>query len=189
MPLRSLGPAARGLLLLILIATPAPALAVTPVLWTVETPADLDRGKTDGVAISPDGDLVLAPSLKLLKIPPLIEAPEPFLWSQAVDSKGTLYLGGGSGGHVYRIPRASAGSLYFETGDMAVHALAVGGSDVLYAATSPNGRILEITGEGKGQVYYDPDERYIWALQPNSRGDLYAATGEHGVIYRITYGD
>ncbi len=183
---RPFGLAARGLLIAALVALPGTATAVSPALWTVSTPEEFELGTPDGVAVGPYGELMLAPSLKPLKVPPLAESPEPFLWSQAIDSKGTLYIGGGSGGHVFRIPRAAAGSLYFESGDLAVHALAIGPADVLYAATSPNGRVFEITGEGKGQVYYEPDERYIWALQADGKGHLYAATGEHGVIYRIT---
>jgi hypothetical protein len=184
-PLSLTGSTVRHLLLAALLATPFPALAVTPVLWTVETHEDFARGTPDGVAVSADGDLVLAPALKQLEVPPLNEAPEPFLWSQAVDSKGTLYLGGGTGGHIYRVPKGVAGSLYYESGDLAVHALAIGPSDVLYAATSPNGRILKITGEGKGELYYEPDDRYIWALLSNPKGEVFAATGEHGVIYKI----
>jgi len=36
---------------------------------------------------------------------------------------------------LYRVPKGAQGSLYYETGDLAVHALAVDRSDVLYAAT------------------------------------------------------
>lgn len=163
----------------------SPALAVSPVLWTVETFEDFDRGKPDGAAVAAAGELVLAPTIRPLRIPPFDTAPEPFLWSQAVDSKGTLYVGGGSGGRIYRVPRGGQGSLYYETGDLAVHALAVDRSDVLYAATSPQGKIYRITGEGKGDIHYAPDDRYIWSLAVGAGGELYAATGERGIIYRI----
>ena len=111
MPLHSFGSAVRRLLILVLLTWPATALAVSPVLWSVETAEGFELGTTEGVAILPDGEVILAPALRSLKVPPLTEAPEPFLWSQAIDSKGTLYLGGGSGGHIYRVPRAGAGSL------------------------------------------------------------------------------
>ncbi len=186
MLLRSSACAVRGLVLAALLVIPGPLLAVTPILWTMETYEDFERGKPDGVAVAASGELVLAPGLRPLKLPPLEETPEPFLWSQAVDSKGTLYVGGGTGGRIYRIPRGAAGALYYETGDLAVHALAVDRSDVLYAATSPQGKVYRITGEAKGEVYYQPEDRYIWALAFGPKGDLYAATGEHGVVYKIT---
>ena len=181
------GMRARKLLLaaLALSVLPRPALAVSPVLWTLETYDDFEKGKPDGAAVAATGELVLAPALKPLKVPPLDQSSEPFLWSQAVDSKGTLYAGGGNGGKIYRVPKGAAGSLYYETGDLAVHALAVDRNDVLFAGTSPNGKIYRITGEAKGEVYYEPEDRYIWDLAVGPKGDLFAATGEGGVIYRI----
>ncbi len=172
-----------GALLLTLL--PRPALAVAPILWTVETFDDFEKGKPDGAAVASGGELVLAPALRPLKVPAIEQASEPFLWSQAVDSKGTLFVGGGNGGKIYRVPKGAQGSLYYETGDLAVHALAIDRSDVLYAATSPQGKIYRITGEAKGEVYYQPEDRYIWALAIGPKGDLYAATGERGIIYRI----
>jgi len=173
------------LLAALLMLIPGHLMAVTPILWTVETFEDFERGKPEGIAVAAAGELVLAPALKPMKLPPLEESPDPFLWSQAVDSKGALYVGGGSGGKVYRIPRGAAGALYYETGDLAVHALAVDRGDVLYAATSPQGKIYRITGEGKGEVYYQPEDRYIWALAVSPKGELYAGTGERGVVYRV----
>ncbi len=177
--------AALPLIGLLLLAPPASAFAVSPILWTLETFDDFEKGKPDGAAVASGGELVLAPALRPLKIPALEQSSEPFLWSQAVDGKGTLYVGGGNGGKIYRVPRGAQGSLYYETGDLAVHALAVDKNDVLYAATSPQGKIYRITGEAKGEVFYSPEDRYIWALAFGPKGDLYAATGERGIIYRV----
>ena len=173
------------LVTLALLAFPASVFAVAPILWTLETYEDFEKGKPDGAAVAPGGELVLAPALRPVKVSPLEQASEPFLWSQAVDAKGTLYVGGGNGGKIYRVPKGAAGSLYYETGDLAVHALAVDRNDVLYAATSPQGKIYRITGEAKGEIYYQPEDRYIWALALGPKGDLYAATGEHGIVYRV----
>ena len=169
-----------------LLAGAAPARAVAPVLWTVETLDEFERGKPDGVALGAPGELTLSPALIGLNVPALEQSSEPFLWSVAVDSKGTVYAGGGRNGTVYRIPRSGTGSAWFESGDLAVHALAVDRNDVVYAATLPEGRVVRITGEGKGETWYQPEDRYIWDLALGPKGDLYAATGERGVIYRIT---
>jgi len=170
---------------LILAAFPASTFAVSPILWTLETFDDFEKGKPDGAAVAAGGELVLAPALRPLKIPAIEQASEPFLWSQAVDSKGTLYVGGGNGGKIYRVPKGAQGSLYYETGDLAVHALAVDKNDVVYAATLPQGKIYRITGEAKGEVYYAPEDRYLWALAFSPRGELFAATGERGIVYRV----
>ena len=163
----------------------SPAHAVAPILWTMQTLEEFEQGKPDGIAVGSRGDLALTPDLKLLNVPAFDQTTEPFLWSQAVDSKGTLYVGGGRSGGVFRIPAGGTGSLYYETGDLAVHALAIDRSDVLYAGTSPQGRIYRITGEGKGEVYYHPEDRYIWSMVCNDKGELYVATGERGIVYKV----
>jgi sugar lactone lactonase YvrE len=177
----------RSLLALILLPLfgISPAGAVAPILWTMQTLEEFEQGKPKGVAVGSRGDLALTPDLKLLNVPALDQTTEPFLWSQAVDSKGTLYVGGGRNGGVYRIPGGGTGSLYYETGDLAVHALAIDRSDVLYAGTSPEGRVYRITGEGKGEVYYHPEDRYIWSMVSAGKGELYVATGERGIIYKV----
>ncbi len=163
-----------------------PARAVSPVLWTTETYDDFDKGKPEGAAVAGTGELLLAPALRSVRVPPLDSSGDPFLWSAALDSKGTLYVGGGSGGRVYRVLKGAQGALYYETGDLAVYALAVDQADVLYAATGPQGKIVRITGEAKGEVYYQPEDRYIWDLVAGPKGEIYAATGERGIIYKIT---
>ena len=167
-------------------AATGPLPAVTPVLWTVETLEEFERGKPDGVSVSPAGELVLSPALSAVNIPPLEQSADPFLWSLVVDSKGTLYAGGGKNGSVYRAARGAAGSLWYETGDLAVRALAVDRNDVLYAGTMPQGRIVRITGETRGETFYQPEDRYIWALATGPKGEVYAATGERGIIYKVT---
>jgi sugar lactone lactonase YvrE len=174
-----------GLWAAIVCATATAATAVSPVLWTLESFEDFEPGRAEGAALTAAGELVLAPAVRPLRVPPLEEASEPFLWSQAIDSKGSLYIGGGQGGRIYRVPRGGQGAVYFETGDLGVHALAVDRSDVLYAATLPQGKVFRITGEGKGEVWYQPEDRYIWALAINPKGEVFAATGERGIIYRI----
>ena len=93
--------ASRSLLVLFLLLCAAPpAGAVAPVLWTMQTLEEFERGKPDGVAVGSGGDLVLTPALRLLNVPALDQSTEPFLWSQAVDGKGNLYVGGGRSGGI-----------------------------------------------------------------------------------------
>jgi hypothetical protein len=161
------------------------ARAVSPVLWTVETLEEFERGKPDGVALGATGELTLGPAISALNVPPLEQSSEPFLWCLAADGKGTVYAGGGKSGTIYRVPKGGVGSVYYETGDLAVHALVVD-RDVLYAATLPEGRIVRVTGESKGETWYQPEDRYVWGLALGPKGELYAATGERGIVYKIT---
>jgi sugar lactone lactonase YvrE len=171
--------------ILVLLAA-APAAAVTPILWTVESLDEFEKGKPDGVAIGATGELTLSPGLVPLNVPALEQASEPFLWSLVLDSKGNLFAGGGRSGSIYRVPKGTAGSLYYETGDLAVHALAVDRNDVLYAGTMPQGKVVRVTAEGKGDVFFQPEDRYIWSLAAGPKGELYAATGERGIVYKLT---
>jgi hypothetical protein len=62
---------AASVVLLAAALLPAPLPAVTPVLWTVETLEEFERGKPDGISMSPMGELVLSPALSAVNIPPL----------------------------------------------------------------------------------------------------------------------
>lgn len=164
----------------------SPLGAVTPTLWTVESVDEFERGRPDGVSIGAAGELLLSPAVTALNVPALEQSSEPFLWSLVLDAKGTVYAGGGKNGAVYRAGRGAAGSVWYESGDLAVRALALDRAGVLYAGTMPQGRIVRITGEGKAETMYQPEDRYVWALAAGAKGEIYAATGERGIIYRIT---
>ena len=172
--------------LLCLAALTEPGFAVGPIVWSQQAPADFERGKPDGVAVAARGGLLLARAIREIPIKELREDAQPFLWSQALDSKGNLYAGSGNDGRVFKVSKGGQGSLLFTTGEMAVQALAVDARDNLYVGTSPEGKIYRVGPEGKSEVWFDPEERYIWALAVDRSGNLFAATGEKGIIYKIT---
>jgi sugar lactone lactonase YvrE len=175
-----------ALLLLLFAAAPGGLFASGAIIWTQQSPADFEKGKPDGVAVASRGGILLARAVREIPIKELQEDAQPFLWAQALDSKGTLYTGSGNDGRVFKISKSGQGSLFFSSGDLAVQSLVVDSHDNLFAGTSPDGRIYRITPEGKSEVWFDPEERYIWALAVDPSGNLFAATGEHGIIYKIT---
>jgi sugar lactone lactonase YvrE len=172
--------------LVCLAAVPAPGFAVGPIVWMQQAPSDFERGKPDGVAVAARGGLLLARAVREIPIKELREDAQPFLWSQALDSKGNLYAGSGNDGRVFKVSKGGQGSLLFSTGDLAVQALAVDARDYLFVGTSPEGKIYRVNPEGKSEVWFDPEERYIWALAVDRSGNLFAATGEKGIIYKVT---
>lgn len=169
-----------------LLAGAGSLFAVSPVLWTQQGAADLEKGKPDGVAVTSRGGILLARAFKELPVKALEESAQPFLWSQATDSKGTLYVGSGDEGRVFKIPKGGAGSLFYTSEELAVQALAVDSRDNLYAGTSPEGKVYRLSPDGKADVWFDPEERYIWALAVDRSGNLYVATGEQGIIYKVS---
>ncbi|HDT12842.1 MAG TPA: hypothetical protein ENO03_00645 [Candidatus Aminicenantes bacterium] len=169
-------PAVCGLLVLA-----ASLQAVVPRKWELRTRDDYLRGKFDGVSVSYDGTLALAP--KEEKIP----APqEEFYLSALATADGVTFLGTGHGGKVYRIAKDGQSELWFQATEMDVTALAQDRKGVLYAATSPNGKIYKITGQGKSEEFFNPAEKYIWDLLFLAEDEMWAAVGESGGIYRIS---
>ncbi len=160
--------------------------AVSTVLWTQQRAADFERGKPDGVAVTSRGEILLTRALRELQVKALEESAQPFLWSQALDSKGNLFVGSGNEGRIFRIPKGGSGSLFYSSGDLAVQALALDSRDNLYAGTGPEGKVYRLLPDGKADVWFDPDERYIWALAVDRSGNLYVATGEQGIIYKVS---
>jgi sugar lactone lactonase YvrE len=155
-------------------------LAVVPQKWELRTKEDFLRGKFDGVSVSNDGVLALAP-----KEERIVSPTEEFYLSVLLAPDGTTYLGTGHGGKVYRIGRDGKADVYFQAPEMDVTCLVQDKRGVLYAATSPNGKIYKITDRQKGETFFDPAEKYIWDLEFMDSGQLWAAVGETGGIYEI----
>ena len=169
-------PAVLGLLVL------ASALqAVVPQKWELRTRDDYLRGKFDGISVSYDGTLALAPKEEKIAAP-----QEEFYLSVLATTEGVTFLGTGHGGKVYRIDKDGKADLWFQAPEMDVTSLARDRKGTLYAATSPNGKIYKITDKGKGEEFFNPAEKYIWDLLFLDAGELWAAVGESGGIYRIS---
>ncbi len=162
-------------------AAVAAAWAVTPQKWTFRTYEDFLRGKFDGISLTAEGVLSLAPRENPLQGP-----TEEFYLSLARTSDGVVYVGTGHGGRVFKLDREGKGELYFQASEMDVTALTVDPNGVLFAATSPQGKVYRIAEKGKGAEFFNPAEKYIWDLMFEGSGNLLAAVGENGGIYTIT---
>jgi outer membrane protein assembly factor BamB len=154
--------------------------AVLPQKWSLASSPDFWKGKLNGVSASGEGPLFLAARQEKKDGP-----SEEFYLSLAEAADGTLYLGSGHGGKVYRLAKDAPSELYFQTAEMDVTCLALDDKGVLYAGTSPNGRVYKITAKDKGETLFNPDEKYIWDLLPGPDGKLLAAVGESGAVYEI----
>jgi outer membrane protein assembly factor BamB len=168
------------LVLALLAASALPSQAVVPRRWEFRSPADWLRGKFNGVSLSWEGVLSLAPREERSPGP-----SEEFYLSCAETDAGVLYLGTGHSGKVYRIAPDGTAEVYFQTAEMDVTALVLDGQGVLFAATSPNGKIYKIAAKMKGEMFFNPGERYIWDLAFNEAGNLLVAVGESGGVYAV----
>jgi hypothetical protein len=151
--------------------------------WQVASQADLLKGDVEQLSIDEFGRLVLGPSMRSV-----YDAVVPFVWTLASGPDGSLYAGTGNDGQVIRIDPQGKASVWFDAGELEVHAMAVAMDGSVYAGTSPDGRVYRIDAAGKSTVVFDPEDKYIWSLAIDAQGRLYVGTGEKGQIYRVAPG-
>ena len=169
-------------LVLVTIAVTASALTAVPTFWRLESQEDFLAGDTDGISVSSDGTIGLAPSAQVLT-----EATDPHFWALAVDRSANVYVGSGNVGKIYKIDSSGQSSVVMDSDELQVHALAVDRRGTLYAGTSPRGVVYRIAPDvGTHEVFFDPDDRYIWALAVDSLNNVIVATGDEAKIYRVT---
>ncbi len=147
------------------------------------TQADFLKGEVTNLSIDEQGRLMLGPATDLV-----YETSAPFLWAVTASPDGSLFVGTGNEGKVFRVDPQGRGTLFFDAPELEVHALAPAPNGGLYVATSPDGRIYKVDRDGKDSVFFDPDDKYIWSLALDAKGNLFAGTGEKGLIYKITPG-
>jgi len=161
-------------------ALAAYALASGTQTWEMSSYSDFVRGRFDGISLSREGRLSLAPKMETV-----FTSDQPVIWSVAEAPDGTLYAGTGHRGRVYRIDRAGKGSLLWTAEQPEVFAVAVDPSGAVYAGTSPDGKVYRIE-DGKATEYFAPRTRYIWSLAAGPDGALYVGTGDQGKVFRVT---
>ncbi|MGC9950582.1 MAG: hypothetical protein ABSF64_29805 [Bryobacteraceae bacterium] len=173
-----LRPLNRACAAMLLLATAALGSATTA--WEMTSYQDFIRGQFQGVSLSRDGRLTLAP-----KVDTLFSSGQAVVWSVAEGASGVLYVATGHRGRVYQVDPSGASSLLWTADQPEVFAIATDRNGVLYAGTSPDGKIYRIE-KGKATEYFNPKARYIWALAAGLDGALYVGTGDQGKIYRVT---
>jgi WD40 repeat protein len=169
------------ILLLAVLFTALNLEAVVPRKWELRSKDDYLKGRLDGISVSYEGTLSLAPREDKMEGP-----SEDFYLSFILTEDGTSFLGTGHGGKVYKIGRDGKAELYFQAPEMDVTCLAMDKKGTLYAGTSPNGKIYKITAKDKQEKFFDPNEKYIWDLVFSDDGYLMAAVGESGGVYKIS---
>jgi sugar lactone lactonase YvrE len=157
------------------------ALSAGPGFWQAATQADFLRGEVDQVSVDEHGRLTLGPELTRVH-----DAAAPFVWAAVTGADGAMFLGTGNDGKVIRVDRTGQASVFYDSTEMEVHALAAAPDGGLYAATSPDGRIYRLDAKGQATTFFDPDDKYIWSLAVDRDGTVYAGTGDKGTVYRIS---
>jgi hypothetical protein len=153
----------------------------TPGFWQAATQADFLRGDLENLSLDEHGRIMLGPRVERVYDPAV-----PFIWTATEGRDGELFLGTGNDGRVFRVDREGRGSVFFDSTELEVHALALGPNGSLFVGTSPDGRIYQVDAKGVATSFFDPEDKYIWSLVVDREGVLYAGTGDKGAVYRIT---
>ncbi|MDQ6758735.1 MAG: hypothetical protein M3Z32_02575 [Acidobacteriota bacterium] len=162
-----------------LVFLPVVLYGATTTTWEMNTYQDFLRGRFSGLALDRDGRLGLAPRLVTL-----FSSGQSAVWSVAQASDGSLYLGTGHRGRVYKVDQAGTSSLLWSADQPEIFAVAVDPAGVVYAGTSPDGKVYRIGG-GKATEFFAPPAKYIWAMAFGKDGSLYVGTGSPANIYRV----
>ncbi len=154
--------------------------ASDPEIWSVNSRADVLKGDSRGVSINSNGGLSLAP-----KLTEVYRTEQPFVWSSVIDAAGSVYLGTGGDGKIFKVDAGGKGTLFADLAELNVSALAIGSRGEIFAATLPDGKVYQLNASGAANVYFDPQEKYIWSLAAMPDGSLAVGTGENGKIYKV----
>ena len=158
-----------------------PVKAVQTVFWKTETIKQWIEGKSDGVSVTTEGKVVLAPKLE-----EIFDTEDLYVWSLVIDNKNNIYIGTGNNGKIYRVSSAGDSTLFAELPELEIFALAINNKGEIFAGTSPGGIIYKITAPNDTTRFFETGEDYIWALKFDKGGNLLAATGSEGKLYRIS---
>ncbi len=154
--------------------------AVQPRKWELRTREDFLKGRLDGVSLSSDGLLALAPKVEKIDGP-----TEDFFLSLHSGPGGSVYLGTGHGGKIFRLEADGKATLFFQAPEMDVSVLTMDSKGTLFAGTSPNGKVYKITGKDQSEVFFNPGEKYIWDMAFADDGSLLVAVGESAGVYKV----
>src|SRR5262249_36415415 len=157
-----------------------PLEASSPKFFQAATQAEFLKGDVENLSIDSRGELSLGPAAELV-----YESAAPFLWSVVAQPDGTLFVGSGNEGKVFKIDAQGRGALFFDSAELEVHALALAPNGGLFVATSPDGKIYLVDRNGTGKPFFTAEDKYIWALAADGKGNVFAGTGDKGVIYKI----
>lgn len=148
----------------------------TSLVWTSDQPeifaVTVDPKGIVYAATSPDGKVYRIQDGKAVEV---YTPAAKYIWSLSAAKDGTLFVGTGQPGNVYRIDSNGKGELYYETGQSNITSLAVDQSGRVLAGSEPNGILYRVSAKDKAFVLYDANLPEIRSIVPMPDGTIYAA--------------
>ena len=146
------------------------------VIWTADQPevfaVALDAKGTLYAATSPNGKVYRIVNGEAVEF----FAPQTtYIWSLAFAPDGSLFVGTGDQGTIFRVDPSGRGEVYYETGQAHVTSLAFDVKGRLLAGTEPNGILYRVEAKDRASVLYDSTLAEIRAIRVAPDGVIYAA--------------
>lgn len=154
-------------------AQQAPSYAVSPAVFTSFN--DWIGAEARGVRVGADGELRLAPALRLVG-----QLPEGVIWAAVPDGTGGAYLSAGTEGKLFHYSGGSVKPLAQVKGGV-IFAMARQGNDLL-VAPSGEGKLFRVTPAGDVKPFADIEARVVWGLSAQGTEVVVAGGGEHGAL-------
>lgn len=152
------------------------ASGASTLVWTADQPevfaVTVDSAGVVYAATSPDGKVYRIEKGKATEF----FAPQAkYIWALAFAKDGTLFVGAGNPGNIYRVDKAGKAETYYETGQSHITALAFDSHGNLLAGSEPNGILYRISAKDKAFVLYNANLPEIRSITPMPDGVIYAS--------------
>jgi hypothetical protein len=145
-------------------------------IWTSDQP------EVFAVAVDPEGVLYAASSpdgkvyrIEKGKATEFFAPQAKYIWALAFAKDGSLFVGAGNPGNIYRVGKTGKAETYYETGQSHVTALAFDSKNNVLAGTEPNGILYRIGAKDKAFVLYNANLPEIRSIVSMPDGTIYAA--------------
>lgn len=159
-------------------------------IWELTGFEELDKGEIENTTVSSLGEVTVGLRPKRLDLPEV-----GLVWSAAVAKDGTVFLGTGYDGKIFRLRKGKV-ELLAATEQLVITSLALDDRGNLFASSLPDPVIWKIedaaTAEAKEPI--KPEKwatlaegtRHVWAIAFGEKGrTLYAGTGPEGKIFAL----
>src|SRR3954468_22862460 len=100
------------------IGTSAAIHASSPKFFQATTNHEFLKGDVENLSIDPRGQLTRGPATELV-----YETPSPFLWAVVPGTDGSLFIGTGNDGRVFRVDAQGKGAPFLDAAELGAHAL------------------------------------------------------------------
>lgn len=149
--------------------------AVIPQMYSSDKRGFFDNGTYEGVMLTEQGALTLAPALQKLG-----SIDGKHIWKLYEANDGNMYAAiSGDGAQLYRFTKDNTNFTLFASSinDAAFTSVISDNNGNIYAATGPSAKLYKYDSNGK-EIWSKPlDDIYIWDMKFDGSGNLYLAAG------------